>query len=204
MKLLSHTVGILTHPDDEWAVIREEHDSKWSVFLWHVPFLALIPVLSTYIGVTKVGWDFGGKHIYLTQDSAMELAAVSYVGNLFLVWALGEFIDWMTETFAEDEMTTQRGMTMAVFLMTPVFLTGLVFMYPHLWLCATVALFGVAWAVFLCYEGMPILMNIPKERAFIFSSSVMTTGLVLLVVIKVASVILWNLDIGPEYSSFPS
>lgn len=204
MKLLSHTVGILTHPDSEWATIRQERENKLSVFLTHVPFLALIPVLATFYGVTQVGWGFNGNHMYLTQESAASLAVVSYFANCFMVYALGEFIDWMTETFAEGEMEKGRGMTMAVFLMTPVFLSGLVFAYPHLWLCAVVAFAGVAWAVYLCYEGMPILMKIPKERAFMFSSSVMTVGLVLLVILKVASVIVWSVGVGPEYSTMPS
>jgi hypothetical protein len=204
MKLLSHTVGILTHPDQEWAQIRSEKENKLSVFLTHVPILALIPVLATYYGVTEVGWGFNNNHMYLTQESAASLAAVSYVANMGIVYLLGEFINWMTETFAEKEMETGRGMTMAVFLMTPVFLSGLVFAYPHLWLCATFAIAGIAWAVYLCYEGMPILMKIPKERAFMFSSSVMTVGLVLLVIMKVASVIIWSIGVGPEYTSMPS
>jgi len=204
MKLLSHTVGILTQPEAEWTSIREEKDSKWSVYFWHVPFLALIPVIATYFGVTQVGWDFAGKHMYLTKESALQLAVLAYFANLGMVVVLGEFIDWMAPTFTDEDNPKQRGMTMAVFLTTPVFLSGLVFLYPHLWLCATVALFAVSWAVFLCYEGMPILMEIPKERAFIFSSSVLTAGLVLLVVMMISSVIIWSLGAGPEYTSFPS
>ncbi|WP_298634602.1 Yip1 family protein [uncultured Umboniibacter sp.] len=204
MKLLNHTVGILTHPNQEWAQIRSEKENKLIVFLTHVPILALIPVLATYYGVTEVGWGFNGNHMYLTRESAASLAAISYVANMGMVYMLGEFINWMTETFAEKETETGRGMTMAVFLMTPVFLSGLVFAYPHLWLCATFAIAGIAWAVYLCYEGMPILMKIPKERAFMFSSSVMTVGLVLLVIMKVASVIVWSIGIGPEYTSMPS
>jgi len=40
-------------------------------------------------------------------------------------------------------------------------------------------------------------MNIPEEKGFIYASSVVTAGLVLLVALMASSVILWSLGFGP-------
>lgn len=61
-------------------------------------------------------------------------------------------------------------------------------------------LIGVAYSVYLLYTGVPILMHIPEERGFIYASSIVTCGLVLLVSIIAGSVILWNLGLGPQFS----
>jgi hypothetical protein len=68
-----------------------------------------------------------------------------------------------------------------------------------LWLNAVVFAIASAYAVYLIYEGLPIVMNIPKERAFMYATSVITVALVLLVTLRVGTVIVWSAGFGPEY-----
>jgi hypothetical protein len=56
-----------------------------------------------------------------------------------------------------------------------------------------------AYAVYLVYEGIPILMNISKDRAFMYATSVVTIGLVMMVAVRAGSVLLWSLGVGPDY-----
>jgi hypothetical protein len=65
----------------------------------------------------------------------------------------------------------------------------------------SVFILAACYSVYLIYEGIPILMNIPKERGFIYASSVLTIGLVLAVVVLVAAVIVWSSGMGPVYIS---
>ncbi|RMF12944.1 MAG: DUF1282 domain-containing protein, partial [Gammaproteobacteria bacterium] len=62
-------------------------------------------------------------------------------------------------------------------------------------------LIGLAYALYLLYEGLPILMNIPEERGFMFASSVLTVGLVMLVGLLAITVIIWSVGFGPVYVS---
>ncbi|SPY23007.1 Inner membrane protein yohC [Photobacterium damselae] len=62
-----------------------------------------------------------------------------------------------------------------------------------------VGLCAVAYSVYLLYIGVPILMHIPKEQGFIYASSIVTSGLVLLVSIIASSVILWSYGMGPVF-----
>ncbi|AQQ68513.1 Yip1 family protein [Microbulbifer agarilyticus] len=204
MRLLSHTIGIFTNPDKEWQAIRSDKHSFVQVFLSHVPILALIPVISAYIGVTQVGFSVGDNVQKLTPGSALSLAVITYFSLLFGVYIFGEFINWMAKSFkveGDEETRHYEGTALAVFVTTPIFLVGFIGLYPNLWLNAAVTLAATAYSVYLIYEGIPILMNIDKERAFVYASSVITVGLVLLVTVRIGTVILWSMGIGPVYQN---
>ena len=203
MAILDHTLGIMLHPDSEWKAIRKEKHSFRQVFLSHVPFLALIPTISFFIGVTQVGWSFGsGDPVKLTLLSAMELCGLTYFAMLIGVFILGEYINWIAKTYGVKDSEERRhyeGTALAVFITTPVFLVGVFGLYPDLWLNAAVTMIAGAYAVYLIYEGIPILMNISKDQAFMYASSVVTFGLIMMVVVRVGAVIAWNLGVGPVY-----
>jgi hypothetical protein len=63
-----------------------------------------------------------------------------------------------------------------------------------------VGLAGLTYSVYLLYTGVPIIMHIPEEKGFIYSSSVVTCGLILLVILMVGSVLLWSVGMGPMYT----
>ena len=54
---------------------------------------------------------------------------------------------------------------------------------PELWFVVCAGMVALAYSVYLLYTGVPILMHIPEERGFIYASSVVTCGLILLVII---------------------
>ena len=203
MAILEHTLGIMIHPDREWRAIRSERHSFIQVFVSHVPLLALIPVICSYIGVTQFGWSFGdGNTVKLTNMSALSLCAITYVSLLAGVYALGEFINWMSNTYGVRDDAEKRhyeGTALAVYVTIPVFLAGIVQLYPNIYLNAAALCIAGAYSVYLIYEGIPILMNIPKERAFMYATSVVTIAIVMAVVVRVGSVLLWTLAMPPVY-----
>lgn len=203
MAFLEHTVGILTKPDEEWAAIRKEKRTFQQVFLSHIPFLALIPTIAFYFGVTQVGWSIGGgEKVRLSAQSAFSLTAISYIAMLAGVYIFGEFINWMARTYGvkgDEKKKHYAGTALAVYAVIPMMLAGVVLVYPSVWVVALVfTLFG-AWSVYLIFHGTPIIMNIDKDRAFMYSCSIVTIGLVLLVSTRIASVIFWGMGIGPVY-----
>jgi hypothetical protein len=203
MAILEHTLGILLHPDSEWKAIRNERHSFAQVFLSHVPFLALIPPVAAFFGVTQVGWTIGdGEVVKLTATSALSLCVMTYFALMAGVYVLGEFINWMAKTYGVTDSAEQRhyeGTALAVYVTTPVFLAGIVGVYPELWLNAAATIIAGCYAIYLVYEGIPILMNIDKERAFMYATSVVTVGLVMLVIVRVGTVIVWGMGVGPVY-----
>lgn len=203
MAMLQNTLGVFINPDRAWREIRNERKSFHQVFLIHTPLLALIPVIAAYFGVTQVGWSVGqGSVVKLTGESAFWLCAGAYVAQLVAVYILASYINWMAHNFGvsdDVEKLRYRGAALAVYSAAPLMLAGIVLLYPQLWLVATVFIAAGCYSVYLIYEGIPILMNIPAERGFIYASSVVTVGLVLAVVVLVATVIMWGSGFGPVY-----
>ncbi|TVZ40641.1 uncharacterized protein DUF1282 [Alteromonadaceae bacterium 2753L.S.0a.02] len=203
MALLQHTIGIMTNPSAEWVSVRDDKSSFKQVFLSHVPFLALIPALASFYGVTQVGWSVGDADpIKLSVNSALSLCALTYVALLAGVFVLGEFINWMSRTYGVQETEERRhhaGTALAVCVTTPLFLSGIFLVVPSIWLNALAMAAAGAYAVYLIFEGLPIIMNINRERAFMYASSVVTVGLVLMVTAMIATVLMWGMGIGPVY-----
>lgn len=205
MAMLQHTLGIFTNPDREWQRIRSDKESFLRVYLRHVPLLALIPVVAAYFGVTQVGWSIGsGAVVRLTSESALLMCVAAYIAQLAAVYVLGEYINWMSHSFGVEDGADERhfeGTALAVYSAIPIMLAGVVLVYPELWLVVSVYIVAACYAVYLIYEGIPILMNIPKERGFIYASSVITVALVLAVVVMVTTVIVWSSGAGPVYTN---
>lgn len=204
MGILQHTWGIMVSPSTEWQAIRNKQSSFLQVFLSHVPLLALIPTVSAYIGVTQVGWTVAdGAPIKLTSGSAATLSVLTYFALLAGIYLLGEFINWMSKTYGvpgTDQQRHYEGTALAVFVSTPIMLAGLANLYPQLWLVTSVAMVAGCYSIYLIYQGIPILMNIPKDQAFFYATSVITVGLVLLVAILITTVVVWGMGIGPIYT----
>ncbi|MCM2679249.1 Yip1 family protein [Echinimonas agarilytica] len=196
--ILNHLWGLYAHPREEWHTIDREHEGA-SYSIMHIMLIALIPSVCSYFSTVYIGWRIGaGDPIYLSPNSALVMGIAMYVAVLCGVGALAYLAKWMAQTFGSNPTYTQC-LELASYTATPLLMVGFATLYPVVWFIMLVGLVGLSYSVYLLYSGIPILMHIPEERGFIYASSVVTCGLVLLVSTMVATVILWNLGLGPEF-----
>ena len=194
--ILNHLLGLYTHPKEEWQTIDKRHESLM-YSLSHILIVALIPSLTCYYSAVHLGWSIGvGDPIILTKNSAIIVSTAMYLGLIGGVMALAALIHWMAKTFDSTPSFTQS-LELAAYTATPLFMVGFASFYPELWFVMLVGLAGLSSSIYLLYAGVPIIMHIPEERGFIYSSSVVTCGLVLLVVMMASTVILWSFGLGP-------
>jgi len=199
--LLSHVWGLFAHPEEEWKTIRKENCTIGRCYCSHVLVLAAIPALAGYIGTTQVGWQILTAEVHrLTHQSALWIAIVSYFTMLVAVFTIGKLIHWMGQTYGAKQSLSQC-IALAAYTATPLFLIGVMLLYPVLWLNLLIGLVALAYTVYLLYLGVPIVMGVTKERGFLFSSAVLAVGLVALVAVLAATVILWDIGIGPAFAS---
>ncbi|OLQ76132.1 hypothetical protein BIT28_19160 [Photobacterium proteolyticum] len=197
--ILGHLFGLYTHPKQEWRTIDKEHEGFQSS-LSHILLIALLPPTFAFISSVFIGWRIGvGEPIFLTQSSALGMSVAMYFALIAGVFALAYLTYWMSHTFGSTPTYTQA-LELAAYTATPLFMVSIAAIYPQVWFLMIAGLIGIAYSVYLLYTGVPILMHIPEERGFIYSSSIVTCGLVLLVSIIAGSVILWNLGLGPQFS----
>lgn len=198
--ILNHIWGLYAHPVEEWKTIDQRHESlRFS--LSHILIVALIPCIAAYVASAHIGWSIGAREsIYMTQNSAIAMAVAMYIGLIGGVLALSYLIHWMAKTFGAAPSYTQS-LELAAYTSTPVLMAGLGALYPELWFVSMVFLAGVAYSVYLLYAGVPILMHIPEEQGFMYSSSVVTAGLILMVTLMAATVIAWTNGFIPTFVS---
>ena len=153
---LTHSFGLLAHPDQEWEAIRNESESVTRLYTGHIFLLALIPAVAGFYGTSQVGWQIGdGQVTRLSIASALQLSALFYVAMLAGIFVLGKFIDFFAATYDAVERTP-RGVALAAYTATPIFLIGVIAAYPNIWVNMLAGLAAAAYAVYLLYEGLPI------------------------------------------------
>ncbi|WNO61466.1 Yip1 family protein [Rheinheimera sp. MMS21-TC3] len=197
--ILNHLWGLYAHPKQEWHSIDTRHESfRYSII--HIMLIALIPALCAYYSAVYLGWSIGaGERIILTEESARIMAIGMYVALIAGVFALSFIANWMAITFGAKPSYTQT-LELAAYTATPMFMVGFAGLYPELWVVVVAGLVGLTYSVYLLYVGVPIIMHIPEDRGFVYASSVVTAGLVLLVCILAGTAILWSNGLGPAFS----
>jgi len=199
--MIQHTFGLLVRPSAQWRAIAALPESSFRTLILYPCFFALLPAVAWYYGTSQVGWTVGdsGETIKLTTQSARQISVLFYLAMLGSVAVIGYFVHWMSDTYGAQSTLT-KGIVIAGLTSTPLFIAGLVGFHPLLWVDLLIGVFAVSWSVYLLYLGIPIVMDIPEERGFLFSSAVVGVALVILICMMVGSVILWDLGAAPAFT----
>ena len=198
---IQHIIGLFTDPTREWARIRDQYKSTQRTGIGHVFLLAVIPALSGYIGTTQVGWRIGvGDPIRITGESAVSIAIIYYLALIVGVLTIGWVIHLLGKAY-EVEKPLPLCITLATYTATPLFLIGIMEVYPVLWLNMLLGLPALAYTVYLLYSGLPIMMEIPAERGFLYSSAILAVGLIALVALLAMTALLWGMGLQPVFTS---
>ena len=198
--VLKHIWGLFVNPKREWVSIRNDECTVGKCYALHVMLLAAIPAISGFIGTTQFGWQIGaGDPVKLTLESAGLISIMYYFAMLVGVYAIGWMIHWMGKTYDADVPLAQC-VVLAAYTATPLFLIGIMELYPVLWLNMVVGIVALAYTVFLLYSGVPIMMDISEDRGFLFSSAVLAVGLVAFVGLLAVTALLWGMGLEPQFT----
>jgi hypothetical protein len=196
---MNHIFGILFSPSTEWERIRDQSGSVVGHYLKFIIPVSLLAPIAWYYGSTEVGWTLGERVIKLTSDSAMQIMVLFYLSILVGIGFLGFMVHWMSETYEAHTSTVAKGVAVAAYTCTPMLVIGAIGFYPMLWLDMILGCVAAAYAVYLLYIGVPIVMQIPKERGFLFASAMVAVGLVGCAAMLAATVILWEMGAMPVF-----
>jgi hypothetical protein len=189
---MNHVWGLLSHPDREMQVIKRENETVSHHYTHHVLIMAAIPVICAFIGTTQFGWSFGENVVVpLSLSTGFYLAILFYGLMLAGVAVMGRVIWWMARSYPQRP-SLARCMVFAGYIATPLFLSGIVALYPLVWLCALVGTVALFYTGYLLYVGIPTFLNINKEEGLNFSSSTLAIGVLLLEILLALTVILWG------------
>ncbi len=189
---MNHVWGLLSHPNREMQEIKRENETVSHHYTHHVLLMAAIPVICAFIGTTQIGWNFGdGTFVQLSMLTGLFLGLLFYALMLAGVAVMGRVIWWMARNYP-NRPALARCMVFAGYVATPLFLSGVVALYPLVWLCVAVGAVALVYTGYLLYVGIPDFLNINKEEGMSFSSSTLAIGVLVLEVLLALAVILWG------------
>lgn len=197
---MKHLFGILFSPHSEWTKIRQDGDSAIGHYFKFVLLIALVPPLAWYYGASQIGWEIGDRLVKLTAESAAQIMLLLYLAILVGVGFLGYMVHWMSETYQANSSTISKGIGVAAYTLVPMFVAGLTGVYPILWLDILLGCLAAGYTVYLLYIGVPIVMEIPPERGYLFASALVGVGLVMCAALLGATVILWEFGAMPVFT----
>jgi hypothetical protein len=79
-------------------------------------------------------------------------------------------------------------------------LVGIFELFPILWVNFLIGLMALGYSVYLLYSGLPIVMDIPKEKGFLYASAILGFGMVALVGMLVITALLWGVGLEPSFT----
>ncbi|QHM76139.1 Inner membrane protein YohC [Mixta theicola] len=189
---MNHVWGLLAHPDREMRNIRGENESVSHHYTHHVLLMAAIPVVCSLIGTTQLGWHLGGgRTVPLDFTTGLMLALLFYLLILGGVAVMGRVIHWMARDYPQRP-SLARCTVFAGYVATPLFISGVIALYPLVWLCVLAGALALLYTGYLLYIGIPQLLNIDREESLRFSGSTLAIGILLFEVLLALTVLLWG------------
>lgn len=194
-----NTFGLLIAPQTQWQRIADQGAMSLFSAIAYICVFAWIPAVAWFYGTTTVGWTVGdGDVIRLSKNSATMLITVFYFAMIAYVSFIGYIIYRMADTYGSHS-TLAKGLSVAGLSATPLFLAGAVGFVPSFGIDVVICLLGIAYSMYLFFTGIPAIMETPKDRTFLYASAALCALLVVTVVLLVATVILWDMGLTPEF-----
>jgi len=173
--------GTLIDADKESASIVD--------IIFTTAFLSLIPTLSGYYATIYIGWDIGvGAPFMMPQDQTLLAAIAAFFVLNMAVYAYAYAIYWIAGNF-DLKPKFIHCTELAILTSLPLFLLGFAALYPVLYVDVMIGFIAVAAAIYLLYLAVPIFMHIPEDKGYLFSTWIVSSGLVMMVVCLVGFVI---------------
>lgn len=161
--LHKRVVNILRNPVTEWPVIAAERDSVGRLYAGYIIPMSAIPFAARIAGMTL----FRGALQPLVDAGAATAVVIvaAYVVDLAALYAGALLIQWLAPKF-KSSGSTLDALKVTAYSFTPVWLAGIGQILPLVG--NLVALAAAAFAVYLCYLGLPRVMKTPSDQVVIF------------------------------------
>lgn len=181
MNLVNRVRNILLTPGTEWPAIEQEPETVASIYTKYVLILAAIPAVAGFIGMSVFGTEVFGMRFRVPFVTGLVQMVVGYGLSLAMVYVLALIVDALAPTFGGQKHPL-KAFKVVAYSMTAAMVAGIFSILPSL---ALIGLLGAIWSIWLLYNGLPVLMKAPKEKALGYTAVVVVCGIVVGVVIGV-------------------
>lgn len=183
MALIQRVQDILLKPKETWPAIAQEPASVASIYNNWVIYLAAIPAIAGFIGLSLVGIGGFGFGFRVPIVTGLVNMVVGYVLSLVMVFVLALIVDALAPTFGGTKNQV-AALKVVAYGATAGFVAGIFSLLPSL---SILGLLASLYSIYLIYLGLPVLMRCPPEKAVAYTAVVIVCGIVLSIVIGAIS-----------------
>lgn len=177
-------------PRTAWAHLREQPLSIRST-LYFMLMTGILFASCLYISLSFLGWEIQDGRLLLFHRSATLWLSIGILGYFFFCVLVLTYVASQLAPLFELEFQEYQLFQLLVFSSSPIGLTGLAFLYPHSWFFLCFFMIGVFYSIYLLYLGTPILCRCDEDQSFIFSTTLLTSALILMVTSSIIGALLW-------------
>jgi hypothetical protein len=171
---------ILLRPKEIWPTIAAEPADTASIYRNYLVYLAAIPAIATFIGLTLIGAGAFGIRVRIPFAAGLTQMIVSYVLSLVAVYVLALIANALAPTF-KGTPDPLAALKLVAYGSTAGFVGGVFGLIPSLGILAVVA---ALYSIYLIYTGIPVLMKCPPDKAGAYTAVVIVCGVVAMIVLS--------------------
>lgn len=183
MAWIQRVQDILLKPKETWPAIAQEPASVASIYNNWLIYLAAIPAIAGFIGLSLVGVGGMGFGFRVPVVTGLVNMVVGYVLSLAMVFVLALIVDALAPTFGGTKNQV-AALKVVAYGATAGFVAGVFSLLPAL---SILGLLASLYSIYLIYLGLPVLMRCPQDKAVAYTAVVIVCGIVLGIVIGAIS-----------------
>lgn len=183
MNLVQRAKDILLKPKDTWPVIAQEGGDVPSIYAGYLIYLAAIPAIAGFIGLSLVGVSVLGTSVRVPLLSGLVNMVLSYVLSLAMVFVLALVADALAPTFGGSK-NALNAFKLLAYAGTAGMLGGVFALLPAL---SVLGLLASLYSVYLVYLGLPVLMQCPQEKALAYTAVLLVCAFVAMLILGAVS-----------------
>jgi hypothetical protein len=185
MNLIQRAREILLKPKETWPVIEQEAATTASIYSGYLVFMAAIPALAGFIGLSLIGTGAFGISVRVPLLSGLAHMVVGYVLSLVVVFVMALIVDALAPTFGGTKSQI-AALKLVAYGSTAGFVGGIFSLLPSL---SVLGLLAALYSIYLIYTGLPVLMKCPPEKAGAYTAVVVVCGIVAMVILGALSAV---------------
>jgi hypothetical protein len=185
MSLIQRVQDILLKPKETWPIIAGEGGDTASIYRNYLIYLAAIPAVASFIGLSLIGVGGFGFSMRVPILSGLVQMVVSFVLSLVMVFVLALIVDALAPTF-NGTKSQINALKLVAYGSTAGFVGGIFGLIPSL---SILGLLAGLYSIYLIYTGVPVMMKCPPDKAGAYTAVVIVCGIVAAVILGAVSAI---------------
>ena len=180
MDIVGRVKAVLLRPKETFQLIKTESATTQDLIFSYLAILAVVPAVASIIGMSVVGVSVPFMRAFrFPLINSLSRAIVQYVLTLVGAYVLGLIINALAPTFSGVKNNIQA-LKIAVYCATPTLVAGILHIVPALGVLVIIAgLYGL----YLLYLAIPVMMECPKEKALVYTVTVIVVNIVISIII---------------------